>query len=271
MSLPPFHDPEIRKLDFATRAKLIYNYHIEMNKKKHEMQLRYKVYAPWGLPIQASDKFKGSLLKVDENSSSKRRSDRLHKRIEDQTYKENDQDENGHDMPDLDVIENRTSSRKRNLSPNKNSPLSLSHKTPKLDNDQDTQCIQSNKKSKITNNDIIKRSKLFNTPNKRVEKILENAESDIDSMKVMEDEMNLFESTLKELSDGDAESVDNDCDEDLECAITESTFRKRITPPRHGLKKRKGLRVVKGKTISVLFIKFYYSCCRKSFEYNKKN
>lgn len=265
MVLPPYLDPEVRKLDFDTRAKLIYDYHIELNKIKCESQLKSKKRLQWGSPIQPNTKFKGSMFKeVEEVAHNLRCSDRIiSKQNQQKSSSQTSLFDNTssaetslNDVFDTTEKEIDTSQKKRIISPAKVvSPPKP--KSPKVDHEELKE-TRSATKSKISNNEIIRRSRFFSssTPkSKRTEEMLHHSLNENDNMEKRAIEMLQFEATLRNLSDDEKENDNTEGDGHLPNEPKGITFRKRVPPPLHGRSKR-----TRSNLSNSVYFYVYYLC-----------
>lgn len=263
MSLPPYHDPEVRKLDFASRAKIIYDYHVQWNKIRCESQVIPPQYRQLSAPILPSNKFKGSLLKDDDDtrSYSLRSSNRLSPKKDkcspsDESKDLFDDNDNLNGLFHSDDVLLLEAEDKNVTSPEK-PDLSNRNRTPKQEIVESKEAKSTGgRKQKLSNSDIMKRSKLFaSSSNKRTQELVQNGITECKNLNRKAEEASQFELTLKELSDEERHLLSDDDELTVPELDKQHFTRKRIPPPLHGIGKRKNQ--------STIFVVFFYSLSYK--------
>lgn len=221
MALPPYMDPEVRKLDIHTRAELIYKYHVELNKIRCETQLKSKKILQWSTPIQATGRFSGSMFEEieEEVTHSLRTSERLKNKQKSPTKSSHEDSILSTGTPrsdNFDMVEKEidTTPSKRVTSPEKVLTTSRSSKVNVEEHIETT----SSKSKKYSDNELVDSTAKIIL--KRNREILRS------------------EGMLTDLSDDEVESESNDTDEYLPNHPKGITYRKRVPPPLHGKAKR---------------------------------
>lgn len=238
---PPYYcDASLIKCDENIQRKKIYEYHLLLLQRYQAFQMKANIYAPWGNPIHTNPDFNGSLSRekfnypVDENANNSNKSSSESLSYENDTM----------------VYVSRTGRQtKRHIYKEVNDEEFKTNKKQKTNNSfNSTSTTTSKKRVSKTNDEIMKRSKLFNDLGvTRAEKLFDSLQEETKKKEQEESKIAKFESSLQ-VSEDDLfeDNVSSSSTSDL-VHKEEPFLKKRIIPPIPGRKNHRKQAIEEGK------------------------